>query len=83
MYCQGRVELDKIIIILSRKFEIDSFSEGLQMLGLLDIIENNKDVCYKLLCSSIKQTLTPNGFLILLDNSVEKPTNYAKGRCYD
>lgn len=59
-------------IILSRKFEIDSFAEGLKMLEFLDVIKNNKEV-FKLLCNSIEQTLTPNGFKNLFDASVQRP----------
>ena len=70
-------------IILSRKFEIDSFAKGLQMFEFLDVIKNNKEVCFKLLCNSIEQTLTPNGFQNLFDASVERPSDFAQQRSYD
>lgn len=69
-------------IILSRKFEIDSFAEGLKMLEFLDVIKNNKEV-FKLLCNSIEQTLTPNGFKNLFDASVQRPSDFAQQRSYD
>ena len=40
-------------IISFRKFEIDSFAEGLKNLEFLDATKNNKEVCFKLLCNSI------------------------------
>ena len=70
-------------IILSRKFEIDSFAKGLKMFEFLDVIKNNKEVCFKLLCNSIEQTLTPNGFQNLFDASVERPSDFAQQRSYD
>ena len=70
-------------IILSRKFEIDSFAKGLKMFEFLDVIKNNKEVCFKLLCYSIEQTLTPNGFQNLFDASVERPSDFAQQRSYD
>ena len=70
-------------IILSRKFEIDSFAKGLKMFEFLDVIKNNTEVCFKLLCNSIEQTLTPNGFQNLFDNSVERPSDFAQQRSYD
>jgi len=70
-------------IILSRKFEIDSFAEGLKMLEFLDVIKNNKEVCFKLLCYSIDQTLTSNGFKNLFDASVERPSDFAQQRSFD
>lgn len=69
-------------IILSRKFEIDSFAEGLKTLEFLDVIKN-KEVCFKLLCNSIEQTLTSNGFKNLFDASVERPSDFAQQRSYD
>ena len=53
-------------IILSRKFEIDSFSEGLKNLEFLDVTKN-KEVCFKLLCNKIEQTFTPDEFKSLFD----------------
>lgn len=70
-------------IILSRKFEIDSFAEGLKTLEFLDVITNNKEVCFKLLCNSIEQTLTSNGFKNLFDASVERPSDFAQQCSYD
>ena len=70
-------------IILSRKFEIDSFAKGLKMFEFLDVIKNNKEVCFKLLCNSIEQTLTPTGFQNLFDASVERPSDFAQQRSYD
>lgn len=50
-------------IIYSRKMEIDQLSEGLQVLGLLQVIQKNPTVCYELLCYNPKLKLTAEKFL--------------------
>ena len=70
-------------IISFRKFEIDSFAEGLKNLEFLDATKNNKEVCFKLLCNSIEQTLTPDEFNNLFDASVQRPSDFAQLHSYD
>ena len=70
-------------IISFRKFEIDSFAEGLKNLEFLDATKNNKEVCFKLLCNSIEQTLTPDEFNNLFDARVQRPSDFAQLRSYD
>ena len=70
-------------IILSRKFEIDSFAKGLKKLEFLDVMKNNKEVCFKLLCSCIEQILTPGALKDLFDASVQRPSDFAQQRFYD
>ena len=69
-------------IILSRKFEIDSFSEGLKNLEFLDVTKN-KEVCFKLLCNKIEQTLTPDEFKSLFDASVQRPSDFTQQQSYN
>ena len=70
-------------IILFKKFEIDSFTEGLKNLEFLDATKNNKEVCFKLLCNSIEQYLTPDEFNNLYDASVQRPSDFAQLHSYD
>ena len=70
-------------IISFRKFEIDSFAEGLKNLEFLDATKNNKEVCFKLLCNSIEQTLTPDEFNNLYDASVQRPSDFTQLHSYD
>ena len=70
-------------IISFRKFEIDSFAEGLKNLEFLDATKNNKEVCFKLLCNSIEQTFNPDEFNNLFDASVQRPSDFAQLHSYD
>ena len=68
---------------MSRKFEIDSFAEGLKNLEFLDVTKNNKEVCFKLLCNKIEQTLTPDEFKSLFDASVQRPSDFTQQQYYN
>ena len=42
-----------------------------------------KEVCFKLLCNSIEQNLTPDEFNNLYDASVQRPSDFAQLHSYD
>ena len=69
-------------VILSRKYAIDQFAEGLSMSGLLQLIKDNKEVCYDLFCYNINHHLTPDNFLSLFIN-LKEPTDFAQKQSFD
>ena len=61
---------------------MDSFAEGLKNLEFLDVTKN-KEVCFKLLCNKIEQTLTPDKFKSLFDASVQRPSDLTQQQSYN
>ena len=66
-------------ILLSQKYEVDQLSEGLNFLGLLDIMKSNAGLC----CCSDDTVLTAERFISLIDSKVEVPTDFGKKQSYD
>lgn len=70
-------------ILLSRKYEVDQLNEGLNFLGLLDIMKSNAGLCFSLFCCSDDTVLTAERFINLIDSKVEVPTDFSKKQSYD
>lgn len=68
-------------LILSQKYAIDQFEEGLSMSGLLQLIRDNKQVCYNLFCYNINNHFTPDKFLDLFIN-LNEPTDFTQKQCF-
>lgn len=70
-------------ILLSRRYELDQFSEGLAVLGLRDVMKQNQELCMQLFCYDSDTILTPDSFVDLIDNKDNVPTDYAQKQAYD
>ena len=68
-------------IIYSRKMEIEQFSEGLQVMGLLQILRENPTVSYELLCHDPKLKLTVENFLSQVN--LQEPSDYSEKQSYN
>lgn len=68
-------------LILSQKYAIDQFEEGLSVSGLLQLIRDNKQVCYNLFCYNINNHFTPDKFLDLFIN-LNEPTDFTQKQCF-
>jgi len=68
-------------LIVSRKYSIDQFAEGLSVSGLLQSIKDNKEVCYNPFCYKLNNHLTPENFLGLFIN-LNEPKDFAQKQCF-
>ena len=69
-------------VVMSRKFEIDQFADGLHAVKLLDQVRRNRQLCEALFTHSSSSQLTPDMFIKLLVNN-ERPTAFADRQSYD
>ena len=65
-------------IIYSRKLEMDSFAEGLDVLGLLEIIRKNPGSCCDWLCYNTKMTAEK----FFLQMVLKEPTDFCEKQSY-
>lgn len=68
-------------ILHSRKLEIDSFAEELEIMGLLRIIRENPSSCRDLLCYNTEMKLTPKKFISQMIPM--EPTDFSEKQSYD
>ena len=69
-------------VVMSRKFEIDQFADGLHAVGLLDQVRRNRQLCEALFTHSSNNQLTPDVFIKLLVKNA-RPTAFADRQSYD
>ena len=68
-------------IVYSRKFEIDQLAEGLQVLGLLQMIQKNPIACRDLLCHNPEMKITSEKFLSQV--CAVEPSDFSQKQSYD
>ena len=67
-------------IIYSRKLEMDSFAEGLDVMGLLEIIRENPCSCRDLLCYNTEMKLTAEKFFSQM--ILKEPEDFSEKQSY-
>ncbi len=68
-------------IIYSRKLEIDSFAEGLDVMGLLKIVRQNPSSCRDLFCYNTEMSMTAEKFISQM--LLKEPTHNSEEQSYD
>ena len=68
-------------IVYSRKFEIGQLAEGLQVLGLLQMIQKNPTACRDLLCHNPEMKMTSEKFLSQV--CAVEPSDFSQKQSYD
>lgn len=68
-------------IVYSRKMEIDQLSEGLQVLGLLQLIQKHPHMCFELFCYNHNLKLTSEKFLTQV--YLKEPADFSEKQSYN
>jgi len=68
-------------IVYSRKMEIDQLSEGLQVLGLLQLIQKHPHLCFELFCYNPNLKLTSEKFLSQV--YLKEPADFSEKQSYN